>query len=94
MLALHAQMSDASSRGEAPTPIGHSPLLADKQNAFWSHREGDSSSSTFSSNMSCSIEGKPSMDSVLRPKQPPGSQAQGSRTASSRYWVASPPALS
>lgn len=71
-------MSDASSRDGPPTPVGDSPLLAaNKQNAFWSHREGDSSSSNISSNMSCSIEGKPSMDSVLRPKQQPGDQAQG-----------------
>ena len=49
--------------------MGDSPLLANKANAFWAHREGDSSSSNFSSNMSCSIEQRPSLDSVLRPKQ-------------------------
>ena len=57
---------------------GDSPALGNS-NAFWAHREGDSSSSNISSHMSCSIEGKPSMDSVLRPKQQPD-QAQGGDT--------------
>jgi hypothetical protein len=56
--------------------MGDSPAMG-RQNAFWAQREGDSSSSNVSSHMSCSIEGKPSMDSVLRPKQQQPDQAQG-----------------
>ena len=58
------------------------------QDAYWSHREQASSSSNFSSNFSTSIEGKPSMDSVLRPKQQQQQQAQARH--SSKQSLATP----
>lgn len=48
-----------------------------QEDAYWAHREQGSSSSNFSSsNFSSSIEGKPSMDSVLRPKDQQNQQGR------------------
>ena len=55
-------MSDDSAYSHSGTPAGGNTA---KQQSYWSKRDA---ASLCCSNVSSSIEGKPSMDSVLRPK--------------------------